>query len=90
MQRYNIFFLLFSIFIYLIFFIILFVDIQSEVISFSSYLLNDLELFTSYLFKTHQHYMFISIFLLLLALVLSVFLSTKYISNNNLQLLNYK
>jgi len=45
--------------------------------------LSDLQLFASYLFMTHQHYMFLSIIILLLALFLSVFLSSRYLSTTN-------
>nr|AAZ72727.1 NADH dehydrogenase subunit 6 [Physarum polycephalum] len=82
MQRQNSILLLSLIFIFLISMTFLFSDTNLEIVSFSNYLLNDLELFTSYLFKTHQHYMFLSIFLLLLALFLSVFLSTKFVGYN--------
>jgi NADH:ubiquinone oxidoreductase subunit 6 (subunit J) len=43
--------------------------------------LTDLQLFTSYLFITHQHYMLLALFLLLLALFLAIFLSTRFILN---------
>jgi NADH-quinone oxidoreductase subunit J len=52
-------------------------------ITYQVFYLTDLQLFSSYLFITHQHYMFLGIFLLLLALVLSIFLSTKFITNNH-------
>lgn len=41
--------------------------------------LTDLQLFSSYLFITYHHYMFLSIILLLLALFLAIFLSAKVI-----------
>jgi len=46
-------------------------------------LLTDLYLFTSYLFVTHQIHLLFGMFLLLLALVLSIFLSMKFISTNS-------
>jgi hypothetical protein len=48
-------------------------------------LLSDLSLFTSYLFITHQLYMLFGIFLLLLALFLSIFLSTVFLSQHQRQ-----
>jgi len=80
MQRYNSLILLALILVFLISSSIIFSEAFSAITSsFSNFLMTDLELFTSYLFKTHQHYMFLSIFLLLQALFLSVFLSTKFI-----------
>jgi len=50
--------------------------------SYDVSLLTDLYLFTSYLFVTHQIHLLLGMFLLLLALVLSIFLSLKFISEN--------
>jgi NADH:ubiquinone oxidoreductase subunit 6 (subunit J) len=84
MQRYNSVILLALISLFLISMTAFISGIYTEPSSFELYLSNDLELFTSYLFKTHQHYMFLSIFLLLLALFLSVFLSTKFVGRSSL------
>jgi len=43
-------------------------------------LLTDLYIFTSYLFVTHQIHLLLGMFLLLLALVLSIFLAMKFIT----------
>jgi len=48
---------------------------------YNMFLLTDLYLFTSYLFVTHQIYMLFGILLLLLALLLSIFLSTRFIQS---------
>jgi hypothetical protein len=79
MQRYNSFALLSLILLFAVWSPAFIIHTNTEMSPFSIYLMNDLELFTSYLFKTHQHYMFLSIFLLLMALFLSVFLSTKFV-----------
>jgi hypothetical protein len=54
-------------------------NLYSSTAAYNIFLLTDLQLFTSYLFVTHQHYMFLGIFLLLLALFLSIFVSTKFL-----------
>lgn len=54
-------------------------NLYTSTAAYSVFLLTDLQLFTSYLFITHQHYMFLSIFLLLLALFLSIFVSTRFL-----------
>jgi len=54
-------------------------NLYFDTTAYNVFLLQDLQLFTSYLFVTHQHYMFLSIFLLLLALFLSIFVSTKFL-----------
>jgi NADH:ubiquinone oxidoreductase subunit 6 (subunit J) len=54
-------------------------NLYSTTATFNVFLLTDLQLFTSYLFITHQHYMFLGVFLLLLALFLSIFVSTKFL-----------
>jgi len=84
MQRYNSILLISLIIIFLVSMSIMFIETNTNMLPFSNYLMNDLELFTSYLFKTHQHYMFISIFLLFLALFLSVFLSTKFVGHKTI------
>lgn len=54
-------------------------NLYLDTTAYNVFLLSDLQLFTSYLFVTHQHYMFLGIFLLLLALFLSIFVSTKFL-----------
>lgn len=85
MQRSNSFALLCIILLFVASSSIFMIQINTEMPSFSVYLMNDLELFTSYLFKTHQHYMFLSIFILLLALFLSVFLSTRFVGKKHIK-----
>jgi NADH:ubiquinone oxidoreductase subunit 6 (subunit J) len=83
MQRYNSIILIALLTIFLISITVFSLETNMQLEPYANYLLNDLELFTSFLFKTHQHYMFLSILLLLLALFLSVFLSTKFVVEQN-------
>jgi len=81
MQRSNVITLL----LLLVFFVsgLLFLDFEVSANVTESFQLNkltDLQLFASFLFISHQHYMGAGILLLLLALFLSVFLSTRYVS----------
>lgn len=64
-------------------------QINTDISAYSTHLVTDIQLFSAYLFKTHQIYMGLSIILLLLALFLSIFLTTKYTSNNTQKLLTY-
>nr|ACZ96470.1 NADH dehydrogenase subunit 6 [Didymium iridis]ACZ96471.1 NADH dehydrogenase subunit 6 [Didymium iridis] len=61
-------------------------NLYIDTAAYNVFLLSDLQLFTSYLFVTHQHYMFLGIFLLLLALFLSIFVSTKFLITTNTKL----
>jgi len=85
MQRANLITLILLLFAFIT--IISFIQLNTiTIVTPQSYMLNylsDLQLFASYLFITHQHYMFFSILLLLLALFLSVFLSSRFISVNH-------
>jgi NADH:ubiquinone oxidoreductase subunit 6 (subunit J) len=83
MQRFNTFLLLglIAFFIAGISYInVSFDTLQTSAQAYQVFYLTDLQLFTSYLFMTHQHYMFLSILLLLLALFLAIFLSTRFLT----------
>jgi NADH:ubiquinone oxidoreductase subunit 6 (subunit J) len=45
--------------------------------------LTDLELFSNYLFLTHKSYMLLGMFLLLLALFFTIFLSSRFLTGRN-------
>jgi len=92
MQRSNLIILLSANLMFIFCGLFFWTNIYENLESYSVYFQSDIELFTSYLFKTHQHYMFLSIFLLLMALFLSVFLSTKYLGSikTELRLYNYE
>jgi len=90
MQRTN----LITLILFLFMFVIIITMIQlntvplHDALTFDITYLSDLQLFASYLYMTHQHYMFLSIIILLLALFLSVFLSTRYLSTTKNLLIN--
>ena len=65
-------------------------QINMDITVYTNLLVTDLQLFTSYLFKTHQVYMIISLLLLLLALFLSIFLSTKYVNHKTQKAITYE
>ena len=65
-------------------------QINTDISGYTNHLVTDIQLFSVYLFKTHQIYMVLSIILLLLALFLSIFLSTKYTYNKTQKLLTYE
>ena len=82
MQKFNTFFLLGLIVIFIFglsYTNFSFETITNSINSFEILYLTDLQLFTNYLFVTHQHYMLMGIFLLLIALFLSIFLSTRFL-----------
>lgn len=60
-------------------------NLYTTTTAYNVFLLTDLQLFTSYLFVTHQHYMFLGVFLLLLALFLSIFVSTKFLVTTHIK-----
>jgi NADH-quinone oxidoreductase subunit J len=52
--------------------------------TYEVFYLTDLQLFAAYLFISHQHYMLLGIFLLLLALLLAIFLSARFLTGKNI------
>jgi NADH:ubiquinone oxidoreductase subunit 6 (subunit J) len=90
MQRFNTFLLLGLIASFatgILYINISFDTLQTSAEAYQVFYLTDLQLFTSYLFMTHQHYMFSAIFLLLLALFLAIFLSTRSLVGTTIKLI---
>jgi len=86
MERFNLLMLLglIVLFIFIMSYTNLTLDSLLPVNNYQIFYLSDLQLFTSYLFISHTHYMLLGIFLLFLALFFAIFLSTRILNGKEL------